>query len=192
MTSSTTQLTSPIHCAVNFGHTECLRILAENGFDPDLHIGTEMMAPVHAAIRSAGIGSSFPGVLERCMKTLRALLEVNANFETPCYGRDYFGFVNSTESTPFEYALSFGMFGVAHFLADVVGANIQSIRPIYRRHRHRMMEISSMYQPSRSKMPSLCRRKRSMTDGDPRTNVRSTNSLTQAVCAPSYTALPNV
>ena len=35
-TSPTTQRTSPMHCAAHYGRAECLRILVENCFDPNL------------------------------------------------------------------------------------------------------------------------------------------------------------
>ena len=53
-TSPTTQRTSPMHCAAHYGQAECLRILVENGFDPNLQIDadTMMTTPVHTAIRT--------------------------------------------------------------------------------------------------------------------------------------------
>ena len=136
-TSPTTQQTSPMHCAANYGHTECLKILADNGFDPNLQMGFQMMTPLHVAIRSAGVAHIFSDAVARCMKTLRAMLEVNVNFEASCYGRDACGYVQCEATTPFEYALFFffDRFDVAHFLADVVNVDIQSIRRRFRKRR---------------------------------------------------------
>ena len=132
-TSPTTQLTSPMHRAAELNRVECLKVLVENGFDPELQIGFEMMTPVHAAIRRVGMGHvCLPYVKDRCLETLRAMLEVNVNFETPCYGRDYHRRVQDQATTPFEYALYYDRLNVAQFLADVVSVNIQSIRRICR------------------------------------------------------------
>ena len=74
-TSPATQQTSPMHCAVHYGQAECLKILVENGFDPNLQTASDMTTPVHVAIRTgAGIGHTDPNALERCMKTLHTLL----------------------------------------------------------------------------------------------------------------------
>ena len=78
------------------------------------------------------VGQAFPDILDHCLKTLRALLEVNVNFETSCYGRDCHRFVQQKATTPFEYALCYDRFDGAHFLTDDVGVNIRSIRRICR------------------------------------------------------------
>ena len=145
-TSPTTQRTSPIHCAAHNGRAECLRILVENGFDPNLQIDADTMTPVHTAIRTAGHGHIFAGVLDRCMKTLHAMLKVNVNFELSCYGQDfsgglhYNGKFDAKKTTPFEYALHFDRFDIANFLADI-GVNIQSIRHICRKRKIKALPL---------------------------------------------------
>ena len=68
----------------------------------------------------------------RCMETLRALLEVNVNFEISCYDQ-YCGVkANAKAITPCEYALYFNRFDVVTFLANF-GVNTQGIRRFCRR-----------------------------------------------------------
>ena len=127
-----TQHASPMHCAAHYTQPECFKILVENGFDPNLQIGSGLMTPVHMCIRSADYDHKHHRDLDKYMKTLRVMLEVNVNFEISCRGQDFDGKAHAETTTPFEYALHYDMFDVAHFLANVVGVNIQSIRRICR------------------------------------------------------------